>query len=408
MRFSILLPTRDRLNLLKYAIETVIKQDYADWEVIVSDNCSNEDVAGYVQSLADQRIKYYRTDRFLPVTENWNNALHRSTGDYFIMLGDDDCLMRGCLSALHRLINEHNEPDFIYMRAFLYAYPGVFPDSPDGFLQTNGCAPFFVWSDEPFFLERSVALNVVHMSMDFRLPLEYNMQYSVVKKKFADTLDAPFFQPPYPDYYATTALFLKGSRILICPTPLVTIGISPKSFGFFYYNDHEEQGVEFLNNLSVPESLKHLEPLLLPGSNMNTSWLLAMETIRMNYDKESKLRINYRHYRSLQVLHLFQRYYQNPRAFAGLRKELLGRLSPTEQLWYRMWLNLTGVIAHFFGRKAVDATLRLLGLESPYPAFVPYRCPSHFQNILEVFERVTPELGLAHACKPQSKTRSGE
>jgi glycosyltransferase involved in cell wall biosynthesis len=42
MKFSVLLPTRNRLNLLSYAIETVIRQDYSDWEIIISDNCSEE------------------------------------------------------------------------------------------------------------------------------------------------------------------------------------------------------------------------------------------------------------------------------------------------------------------------------------------------------------------------------
>ena len=44
MKFSILLPTRDRLELLKLAVESVRLQDYAEWEIIVSDNASSQDV----------------------------------------------------------------------------------------------------------------------------------------------------------------------------------------------------------------------------------------------------------------------------------------------------------------------------------------------------------------------------
>ena len=77
MKFSVLLPTRNRLELLKYAIETVRRQDYDNWEIIISDNYSEEDIAGYIQSLKEPRIKYYRTDSFVPVTDNWNNALEK-------------------------------------------------------------------------------------------------------------------------------------------------------------------------------------------------------------------------------------------------------------------------------------------------------------------------------------------
>src|SRR5687768_11034765 len=85
MKFSVLLPTRNRLELLRYAIESVRRQFYQDWEIVVSDNDSIEDVRGYVASLGDGRIRYVRTPRFIPVTDNWSNALAHSSGDYVVM-----------------------------------------------------------------------------------------------------------------------------------------------------------------------------------------------------------------------------------------------------------------------------------------------------------------------------------
>ena len=136
MKFSVLLPTRNRLDLLSRAIETVRRQDYDDWEIIVSDNYSEENIADYILSLGDERIKYFRTDSFIPVTDNWNNAIEKSDGDYVIMLGDDDGLMTGYFSTLIGLIEKFNSPDFIYTNAFLYAYPGVLAGAPEGFLKT--------------------------------------------------------------------------------------------------------------------------------------------------------------------------------------------------------------------------------------------------------------------------------
>ena len=136
MKFSVLLPTRNRLDLLRYAIESVIRQDYSDWEVIVADNCSNEDVAGYVAGLNDSRIRYFRTTASIPVTDNWNFALGQSTGDYVVMLGDDDCLLKGYFRILLKLIGQFSNPDFIYTDAFQYAYPGVMPGIPGVFCKS--------------------------------------------------------------------------------------------------------------------------------------------------------------------------------------------------------------------------------------------------------------------------------
>ena len=48
---SVLLPTRNRLEYLRYAIETVLRQDDPDLEVVVSDNDSEEDIHGHVSGM---------------------------------------------------------------------------------------------------------------------------------------------------------------------------------------------------------------------------------------------------------------------------------------------------------------------------------------------------------------------
>lgn len=95
MKISILLPTRNRLDLLKLAIESVRLQEYSDWEIVVSDNASDDDIGAYVQSLGDPRIRCRRFEQLVPVTDNWNAALEAATGEYFVMLGDDDALVPG-------------------------------------------------------------------------------------------------------------------------------------------------------------------------------------------------------------------------------------------------------------------------------------------------------------------------
>ena len=79
MNFSVLLPTRNRLEYLRYAVETIRRQDVPDWEIVISDNCSEDDISGFVAKLSDPRIRYVRTESPLPVTDNWNNALNHSS-----------------------------------------------------------------------------------------------------------------------------------------------------------------------------------------------------------------------------------------------------------------------------------------------------------------------------------------
>src|SRR5438309_3777499 len=110
MKFSLLIPTRNRLDYLRFAVDSVLRQGNDDWELIISDNDSTSDVRGYIDSLADSRIHYSRTENFISVTDNWNRALEKATGDYVIMLGDDDCLLRDYFAIAEQTITRHNRP----------------------------------------------------------------------------------------------------------------------------------------------------------------------------------------------------------------------------------------------------------------------------------------------------------
>jgi glycosyltransferase involved in cell wall biosynthesis len=307
MRFSILLPTRNRLDLLRYAVESVRLQGYPDWEIVISDNASTEDVEGFAASYADSRIRYYRTERLLPVTENWNAALELSTGDYLIMLGDDDGLMRDCLELVDKLIEEWRRPDAVYTQALQFAYPGVIPGQVSGFTQVAYNA-FLEGAEQAFLLTREKAREMVRSAMNFRLRYGFNMQHFIISRELVNALrdKGPFFQSPYPDYYAANAVLLAARSVVANPHPLVMIGISPKSFGYYYFNRRENEGVDFLQNVFDEEFRDRLRAVLVPGTNMNDSWLCAMETLARNFSETPGLRVDHRRYRLLQYYALWR------------------------------------------------------------------------------------------------------
>ena len=231
MKFSVLLPTRNRLEYLKLAVESVLRQDIADWQLVISDNCSEEDIAGYVSSLGDSRIVYRRTERVLPVTENWNRALAASEGRYIVMLGDDDALLGGYLRRMDELTREFDDPDVIYTKALLFTYPEVDPAHPAGFLMDHGCAEFFAGASAPFALDPARALELVRDAMSFRLRYDFNAQFALISRRLIDSLlpYGDFYQSAFPDYYSMNAAFLRARRIVIDPNPRVVIGVTPKS-----------------------------------------------------------------------------------------------------------------------------------------------------------------------------------
>lgn len=403
MKFSVLLPTRNRLELLSYAIETVRKQDFTDWEIIVSDNFSEEDIAGYIKSLNEPRIKYYRTDKFIPVTDNWNNALDKSSGDYVIMLGDDDCLMKGCFSTIDNLIATYDAPDFIYTGAYQFAYPGVLPWAREGYLRPAGFAKFLRNVDQPFFLDKSVALELVEYSLNFKIMFDYNAQFTFVSRKFIKSLEqyGAFYQSPYPDYYSSNVLMLKAERILVTPQLLVTVGISPKSFGYYYFNDLEIEGSQFLKNIPDTEIAHRLKDIIIPGTDMNTSTLLAMETILVNFGNEVTLKVNYARYRLIQIFFIYTNAMLKNRGAILEKKKLWRKMNFLEKMLGIFILSPVTWGGGFFPERLrtylANKMMGILGLI--VSGFNPQRIPGNFNTILDVFEQV--------AAPPDSEGKVG-
>jgi glycosyltransferase involved in cell wall biosynthesis len=386
MRFSVLLPTRDRLEYLRDAVATVVRQYFADWELIIFDNASADDVSAFISSLDNSRIKYFRSSEALPVTESWNRALDASSGDYVVMLGDDDGLAPGYFRKVDRVIAEFGDPDVIYSRALLLAYPGVMPGHEAGYMHVMGCAEFFGGLQEPRLLEPEVARDLVGASMDLRLRFDFNMQLFTIKRSTIEGLrrGGAFFHSPFPDYYAANLLFLKSARIVIHPDQLAFVGITPKSYGFFHFNKREGEGIEFLRNMSA-ERNRDLESVIVPGNRMNTCWLLAMETLS-DLDRTPGLVPGRRRYRLLQA------------ADSLRRSVILGSMPRSEsrefiralRLWEKAAYGLVATVVFLLTRSGrlrarfLEALDRRLG---QYPPPGSWATPEEYRPMLELFEQ---------------------
>jgi glycosyltransferase involved in cell wall biosynthesis len=119
--FSIVIPTRQRHDTLKWAIQSVINQSYNNFEIVISDNFSTSETFEVANSFVDDRIKYYRAPSSLSMADNWELGLSKATGDYVFILGDDDALMPDGLEIAAGLVAKYNYKIISWLR-FFYAW----------------------------------------------------------------------------------------------------------------------------------------------------------------------------------------------------------------------------------------------------------------------------------------------
>jgi len=57
--FSIVIPTYNRGNYLKLAIKSILRQNYDDYEIIITDNASTDNTKEVIYSFRNKKIKYF-------------------------------------------------------------------------------------------------------------------------------------------------------------------------------------------------------------------------------------------------------------------------------------------------------------------------------------------------------------
>lgn len=121
MKLSVCIPTYNRPDLVLKAIESVLSQGFADFELLIHDNSENTLTENAIKQISDDRIKYFRHPNNVGIARNWNSLLEKASYKYVKFLNDDDQLLPECLSRIANAITElektHSEIGTLSCRA---------------------------------------------------------------------------------------------------------------------------------------------------------------------------------------------------------------------------------------------------------------------------------------------------
>ena len=107
--FSIIIPTYNRAHIVNITIESVLKQSYTDWELIIVDDGSTDNTKDVVNAIQDERIHYiYQKNAERSAARN--NGIRNAKGKYICFLDSDDLYEENHLEILYSNIQEKNVP----------------------------------------------------------------------------------------------------------------------------------------------------------------------------------------------------------------------------------------------------------------------------------------------------------
>jgi glycosyltransferase involved in cell wall biosynthesis len=115
MQFSVIIPTFNRAYLISRAIESVLAQDFSEWEMIIVDDGSTDNTGGVVRVFSDldQRIQYhYKDNEGAAAARNFGCSI--ASGKYFTFLDSDDEYLPGHLPVRAEMISAEPAIELIH------------------------------------------------------------------------------------------------------------------------------------------------------------------------------------------------------------------------------------------------------------------------------------------------------
>jgi glycosyltransferase involved in cell wall biosynthesis len=116
---TVAIPTLNGTDYLRETLTSVLAQDYANLEILVSDNGSTDDSLALASTVAqgDPRVRFRRNDVTVPIHEHYNQCLHAARGEFFSILDDDDLITPNFVSELVGIAMRHPHVDLVMARS---------------------------------------------------------------------------------------------------------------------------------------------------------------------------------------------------------------------------------------------------------------------------------------------------
>lgn len=108
-KVTVLMPTYNVALYVREAIESVLRQTYRDFELLVIDDCSTDETVSVVQGIDDPRIRIVRNEKNVGLAENLNRGLSHITTEYAARMDGDDIAEPFWLEREVAVLDSHPE-----------------------------------------------------------------------------------------------------------------------------------------------------------------------------------------------------------------------------------------------------------------------------------------------------------
>ena len=118
---SIILNCYNSAKFLKKSINSVISQNYKNWELIIFDNCSTDNTKSEILKYKkNKKVKYFQSKKFCSLYNARNLAIKKTKGTLITFLDADDWWSKNKLKKQVKFLEQNKEYNIVYSNLYLF------------------------------------------------------------------------------------------------------------------------------------------------------------------------------------------------------------------------------------------------------------------------------------------------
>lgn len=119
---SVIMPTYKREKMISEAIDSVLKQTYEDFEIIIVDDCSPDNTEEFIRQTyaGNEKVKYYKNEKNSGAGISRKNGYLKSNGKFLIFMDDDDYLTDSEFFTKAMQVFNNSKEEFSFVSANSY------------------------------------------------------------------------------------------------------------------------------------------------------------------------------------------------------------------------------------------------------------------------------------------------
>ena len=224
IKYSLLLPTFNKAKYLEQTIKSILATNYKNFELIISDDYSNDGTQELLARVKDKRVKILQPPTKLTQTKNYEFLLNQASGDWVTIIGDDDGILPLFFEKFDQLLEKYNDIQLIHTKPAIYYWEDVQD------LYGPRVCDYQNFFNKPSIKDSKFSLLMALCGLKDRTKLPMIYTSGLVKMKLIKQIKSKsknfFFHSVIPDYYSMIALLFETKKYLQVNEPLFWSGVS--------------------------------------------------------------------------------------------------------------------------------------------------------------------------------------